>query len=295
MNENQLETFLAIVRCGSYSRAAQALYLSQPTLSYRVQTLEEELGVRLFARRNFQATLTPAGKAFLPEAQGICQAMEAARQQMMQYLPAREITIGFPEMMLQGQCRSFLMVMQLMPEGSAPLSSCKLSRPPEDVQQLSRGEVDLIFTDLDQPALADPRFEKRRLFDDRCYVCMRQDHPLASQKQLTLAQLRDVTIRRYDDLTCFLAQISRRLDVLGIQMDDSDRHLTFVQLLPRLAASGGVIISNQRPIPNPQLRFIPLHLDSPIDVGIAWRRDNCPPPLRHLIHALADLPEEAWL
>jgi len=216
MNENQLETFLAVVRCGSYSRAAQALFLSQPTVTYRVQALEEELGVRLFAHQSFQAALTPAGQAFLPEAQEICQAMAQARRRMAGFSAQRQITLGFPEMMLQGECRSFMMVMQLLPQSAVTLSSLKLPRPPEDVQLLARGEADIIFTDLEQPALQDQRFETRRLFDDRCHVYLRQDHPLADRRQLTLEDLRGERLCRYDDLTCFLAQMDRRLAALGM-------------------------------------------------------------------------------
>ena len=185
MNENQLETFLAVRKCGSYSRAAEELFLSQPTVSYRVQTLEEELGVRLFSHANGQTTLTAAGEAFVSEAKQICECMQAARRKVMRYSPARVLTIGFPEMMLQGPCGTFMRVMQMIPDGAEKLASCKVGRPPEDVQQLLRGEVDMIFTDLGQPELDDRRFGKRKLFNDMAHVCLRRDHPLAGEKELT--------------------------------------------------------------------------------------------------------------
>ena len=71
MNLTNIETFLTVARHQSLSVAASALYISQPTVSSRMQQLEEELGVQLLHRckgmRNVE--LTPQGMAFLPLAQ----------------------------------------------------------------------------------------------------------------------------------------------------------------------------------------------------------------------------------
>lgn len=68
MNEDQLIAFERIVRDGSFSRAAWALGIAQPTISARIQTLEEEIGSPLFVRGRRQVTLTDQGLAFLPYA-----------------------------------------------------------------------------------------------------------------------------------------------------------------------------------------------------------------------------------
>ena len=123
MTEHQLETFLAIVKHGSYSRAAENLYISQPTVSYRIRTLEKELGVRLFTYVDFQARLTPAGASLVQEAEQLCSQMKALRTRMTQFSPARTLTIGFPEMMLLSSSHTFLRIMQLLPESSVTLHS----------------------------------------------------------------------------------------------------------------------------------------------------------------------------
>ena len=294
MTENQLETFQAIVSQGSYSRAAEELHLSQPTISYRIRALEEELGVKLFVSRNGQTSLTQAGQAFVQEAAILRQGIQAARMRMRQYSQAGGLTIGFPEMMMQGRCDAFLQVMQLMPTGAVTLNSCKLGKPPEDVQQLIRGEADLIFTDISQPALADTRLATCPLFHDHSHVCMRRDHPLAGEACLTLDQLRGETIRRYDDPTFFWEQMASRLEEKQIPVDETNAHMTFVQLLPQLAAFGGLIITNQPPVANAQLAYVPLRLEHPIEVGVAWRRASCPPILKQMIRSLTELPENVW-
>lgn len=68
MNSEQISAFLAAVQTGSFSKAADFLYITQPTLTHRIQSLEKELDVQLFDRRKGQRTveLTEKGKAFFP-------------------------------------------------------------------------------------------------------------------------------------------------------------------------------------------------------------------------------------
>ena len=73
----QLEAFLEAANRGSFRRAADALYLSQPSISARVQTLEEEFGVVLFHRTARGVRLTDMGRTFLPFAQ---RSMETLRR-----------------------------------------------------------------------------------------------------------------------------------------------------------------------------------------------------------------------
>jgi DNA-binding transcriptional LysR family regulator len=80
MTLRQLECFLAIVREGSFTRAAGRIHLSQPTLSERVLELERELGKPLFSRRRRQVTLTEAGRVFEPYAARVVATMESATQ-----------------------------------------------------------------------------------------------------------------------------------------------------------------------------------------------------------------------
>ncbi|HEX8997614.1 MAG TPA: LysR family transcriptional regulator [Ktedonobacterales bacterium] len=69
MTLDQLETFVAVSRARSFSRAATLLNLAQPTLSGRIATLEGEIGARLFHRRGHVLELTEAGRALLPYAE----------------------------------------------------------------------------------------------------------------------------------------------------------------------------------------------------------------------------------
>ena len=75
-------TFLEIVTCGNFIRAAERLNISQTAVSVRVRTLEDLLGRKLFVRNKSGATLTTAGEQFFRYAPLLVQVWERARQQV---------------------------------------------------------------------------------------------------------------------------------------------------------------------------------------------------------------------
>jgi len=58
----QLRSFIAVADMGGFSKAARMLFISQPTLSYQISSLEEEIGQKLFIRQNNTVTLTPVAR-----------------------------------------------------------------------------------------------------------------------------------------------------------------------------------------------------------------------------------------
>jgi LysR family transcriptional regulator, flagellar master operon regulator len=75
-------TFLEIVDCGNFVRAAERLHVTQTAVSVRVQSLESQLGRKLFVRNKAGATLTPAGEQFLRYAPLLIQVWERAKHQV---------------------------------------------------------------------------------------------------------------------------------------------------------------------------------------------------------------------
>lgn len=69
VNIENIEAFVYVIHCGSFNKAAEALYLSQPSVTARIQSLERELDCRLFDRLGKQIQITEEGKRFLPYAQ----------------------------------------------------------------------------------------------------------------------------------------------------------------------------------------------------------------------------------
>src|SRR5438105_10006692 len=76
MTLRQLACFVAVVEEGSFTRAARGLGLAQPSLSQQLRALENELGGALVERTSRGVTVTPAGRALLPEARAALRAAE---------------------------------------------------------------------------------------------------------------------------------------------------------------------------------------------------------------------------
>ena len=77
MRLNQLKYFIKVVECGSITKAAQELYLSQPSLTKAISSLETEYDLKLFSRTARGLNLTPEGRDFLEYAKGVIDSTQA--------------------------------------------------------------------------------------------------------------------------------------------------------------------------------------------------------------------------
>src|SRR5215212_2858614 len=91
MTLQQLTYFLSAAQHGSFSAAAQSLFMAQPSLSEQIRRLEAELGVTLFARSGRGLALTEAGRLFLPHAERTVAAAQEAAESVRE---VRDITGG---------------------------------------------------------------------------------------------------------------------------------------------------------------------------------------------------------
>src|SRR4051794_1031832 len=82
MELQQLRYALAVVDQGTFTAAAAASFVAQPSLSQAVRQLERELGVELFARIGRRVTLTAAGEAFVPAAREALRAVDTVRAEV---------------------------------------------------------------------------------------------------------------------------------------------------------------------------------------------------------------------
>ena len=84
----QVEGFLEVARRGSVSRAAEALFITQPTLTARLKALERDLGTPLFLRTSQGMRLTDAGRAWVPFAERAMRALVDGREALQQVMTA---------------------------------------------------------------------------------------------------------------------------------------------------------------------------------------------------------------
>ncbi|TYP58491.1 selenium metabolism-associated LysR family transcriptional regulator [Thermosediminibacter litoriperuensis] len=86
MEFHQLETFVRVAEYRSFSKAAESLFLTQPTISAHIISLEKELDIKLFDRRGKDIELTPAGRIMYERAKNILAAKEMALMDLKRFL-----------------------------------------------------------------------------------------------------------------------------------------------------------------------------------------------------------------
>ena len=181
-----LQTFLAVAELGSFSRAAEQLNLSQPSISNRIRRLEEKLLVRLLDRTTRRVELTPTGRRLYVQSSETLRSLRGLLQDLNREAAARErevrvaatlmvATVGLP---------------QLLKDFHAAHPSITVSvhdlAPDDALEQVVDGRCDLAVMALmkDQPHTA---FEP--LISDTCVVVTSRGHRLLEHAAAPLAEV----------------------------------------------------------------------------------------------------------
>src|SRR5579872_3324034 len=99
MDFDQLETFLAVARLSSFSRAAEKRFRTQPAISSQIRALEEEVGARLLDRTGGKVSVTAARKVFQKYAEEALEERKKVIASMaeMERIPRGELVVGANE------------------------------------------------------------------------------------------------------------------------------------------------------------------------------------------------------
>lgn len=293
MNEEQLETFLAVAETRSFSDAASRLFISQPTVTHRINMLEADLGVMLFDRNRRTVRLTAEGQLLLPLAQKTMETMNLMYALCRQPVVQQNIIIGFPDMMLIGERQAFKALMKQidqLPEIHTELRP--LDHAPKHCHQLLNGDVDIILTDIDLPQLQTPDVNVHEMFTSKSYICMSADHPLAQNEVITFEMLKGSSFIWYEDRTAF----SEKIRAILAQHQINDFHMTMrpkQQILQVVGSSTMLTVSNMIDEDTENVSFIPL--DIPVmRIGIAWLKKQETPCLQSVISSILSIPITVW-
>ena len=291
MNEGQIDTFLAAASNGSFSAAAILLNLTQPTVSHRIRTLEEELDTALFVRRAADVALTPAGLAFLPEAEKLKKAYSSARRAIRAYAVRQQLVIAFPALMVQGRFKAYQAVMRLKTPGIR-LQARIINTPEEGPAALMSGEADLVFADPTQACFSGDEFRFRSLFRSGAYVCVHRGHRLAGKAAAVPEDLAGETVFTYRDSTFFTETALRALSPQGI--DIRRGKASAEETARRLRPDGGVMLTITRSLENEWLVHVPLTLERSMQAGLIWTGSREDEKLLSIVDQIGALPLTVW-
>ncbi|AFY38590.1 transcriptional regulator, LysR family [[Leptolyngbya] sp. PCC 7376] len=184
MDLYQIHYFLAIAEVGSFTKAAEQLYVSQPSLSAGIKKLEQDLDVQLFERVGRGVLLTSAGRLFQEKAQSILAEYKAIRQDLEQLKDAPTLRIATLHTL---RADSLTQIVGRFHEQYPNVAIEILQGYFQDIQQwLEQGDVDLAITWL--------RGEKtipnsQALFHQPLALAVHQDHSFAERETVCLAEL----------------------------------------------------------------------------------------------------------
>ena len=186
MQIQQVHFFLAIVDHGSFSAAADKLYISQSSLSKNILALEKELGVQLFDRSRRKVALTPAGQAFLPHARDLNEANKGMLLDLAEFrsLPVSFSIVAIPVLTQYGITTRIAQFKEAYPEIHFTLEEKEGS---QILPALRANHYDLGFVRdnyLDQQL-----FTCVQIHAERLLVMVSSRHPLASRQSLSLKEL----------------------------------------------------------------------------------------------------------
>ncbi len=180
----QLEAFLQVAHHRSFSRAAEALFLTQPSVTARIQSLERELGERLFERSGRSVSLTDAGLAFIPHAQ---RALTAVQEGADAIDAVRHGEVGNIRVGASSSIGTYMLpeTMRRYREMRPGVHVNLMMGQTEDiVERLLAGLIHIAICRLTQH----PELESIHLYNDTLSLVVPPSHTFAKRKSVTLSE-----------------------------------------------------------------------------------------------------------
>ncbi|WP_400164521.1 LysR family transcriptional regulator [Brevibacillus sp. TJ4] len=292
MDIRQLHYFIAVAEHLNFTEAAKKLYVAQPAVSQQIASLEKKIGVKLFHRTKHSVELTNAGRAFLEDAREIAKRFADSIQH------AREAEEGLAGVirigLLSVSVRDFLPLVVRSFRSKYPNirlhfsfhNSARINRMLQD------DEIDIAFT-LSHGLHNIHNLQCRALWNQPYSIILPQDHALADQAELSVAQLehepflmldREESPQGYDYVLAMCAShgFSPRIVSHASRPD---------AVLMMVDAGIGITILSRHLLlyASPRLRFVDIAGEQhQVDVVVAWKNSTANPSVPLLIREVED-------
>lgn len=277
MDIRLLEYFLAVCEELHFTRAAERLGISQPTLSQQIKLLEQRVGTELFKRIGRKIYITEAGKILQTHAQKVFYELEQAEIEINELLGMQrgKLTIGCSgSHLLHSTILSFH---KQYPDIELSIVDMTTEKTTEKILQ-NEFDLGVVFLPIDEPQL-----ESITLFRSELMVVASNDHPLATKSSIMLKEIenervfllpKNYIIRKVIDAYCFRAGIS-----LQPKVELSDMY----SLIEIATLNNGITIfpkSYLTHLQNEQITTVPIVDHLPLkEIGVIFRKEANRAPL----------------
>lgn len=282
MTSRQIEIFLAVGQHSSFTLAADALYLSQPTVSRQISLLEEELDVTLFVRGNNYVRMTPEGmvltNAFRKMKHIFDKEMKTAKAVKEGHMGS--LTVGFisdmdiPDFFLRG--------IDLFRKKYPGVTVDYVGKPKTNfAQDLCSHTIDMILGH-EMEFQTYPNLLSEHIADTQMGIYYGARHTLANKTDLSVADFKDETIWtiRIADTPERRNMIKKVTDFYGIpefriQLTDSTNEIMFHLRLGEGACIMDSFVLNELP---QDVRILPFDPQiSTVHISLFWDKENLNP------------------
>lgn len=265
----QLEYFCAVCRYHSITRAAEELYVTQPTISVAIRELEKELHLRLFHHEKNRISLTQEGEAFYRRAEAVLKETRAMVSEFSSLgekeeplrigIPPLVSTVFFPSL-TDGFFEQTGQSVQLFEYGS--VKACNMVQS----EELDLAIVNMDFYNIDQ-------FNSQVLMEDSYVYCVGRSHRYAMEREVTFEMLREEKILLFNTDSVQNQTIRDRYASMGMTPDVlmySSQLYTILNFLR--GGSCGAFLYSVLPV-NPR-DFVQLPLTPEISsrFGVIWKK-----------------------
>ena len=278
----QLRYFEAACRYQSITAAAEALHVSQPSISMAIRELEEEFDVKLTVRRYQGFSLTEAGEAFWKMGTNLLQHADRVERYMNDFSGEHHtIRIGVPPMvgtmvlsdLYQGFLREY-------PQISLATEEYGTKRI---LQSILDDQLDLAFAVHSDPL--EPDLQGVQVFQTETVWCVAPTHPLAGQPQISFEQLAGEPLVFFQRSFFQYGQVMGRFEEAGVTpwiLHTTEQLSTVHSLIQSGTASGFLMRFLAEKLPGVQ--WVRLDPPMPLEVSLVWdRRRKLTPDMRRLV------------
>lgn len=272
MTITQMQYFAAVCQYGSVSKAAEALHLSQPSISIAIKDLEKKFGLTLFHRENKQLKISQEGIYFNERIKGILNQIESLEIQMTDMgSHLNRLCIGIPNF------TGMLLFPILMadfhheyPDIGFEVTQCSSSVA---LKMLEDGSCDIAITV--EPDIIPENFETLRVLSSEFVYCIHSGHPLAGATSIPLSDICHEPLILNQEESFMTKQIKKRFYDKGL-VPNILLYAAQLPLIKDLVCSGkaGTFLCRELAETLPEIVSIPLTERIPVNFSLLWKKDS---------------------
>ncbi len=198
MSLHQLRTFCVLVEEGSFTRAAERLYLSQPSVSQHIATLEKEYDVNLFHRRGRNLSLTPEGNALYSLAIDVLKKADAIPERFrdMQAMRYGKLDLGVSTYVGAYVLPPFVAIFRSRHPDVA--MTIQTGNDPEIQENLRRGRIEIAILEGNSRTFNDKDLKTFVIGKDEIVLVAAPGHPWSQEERITPSQLNQEQLVLYE-------------------------------------------------------------------------------------------------